>query len=120
MRLLRLGLLLFHMYTKDRSRRDLEHIRHDCMVLEGVIKDTSSLGGVFFLVLLKKGKALGRRGQFCGPRLSCMAGVNNMLPFITMGSSMDHGMLEGDRIPLSTEGKSILVNRLVRGAAIGK
>lgn len=89
------------------------------MVLEGVIKDTSSLGGVF-LVLLKKGKVLGRRGQFCEPRLSCMAGVNNMLPFITMGSSIDHGMLEGDRIHLSTEGKSILVNRLVRGAAIGK
>lgn len=53
MRLVRLALLLFH---KDQSRRDLEHVSHDNMVLEGVIKDTGNIGGVF-LILLKKGKS---------------------------------------------------------------
>lgn len=43
MRLVRLALLLFH---KDQSRRDLEHVSHDNMVLEGVIKDTGNIGGV--------------------------------------------------------------------------
>lgn len=68
-RLRRLSLLLFHMYTKDQPRRDLKHTRHDYMVLEGVIKNIGSLGGVF-LILLKKGKVLGREGQFHGPGLS--------------------------------------------------
>ncbi|CAN8184158.1 unnamed protein product [Coccothraustes coccothraustes] len=108
------------MYTKDQSRRDLEHIRHDYVVLEGVIKDIGSLGGVFF-ILLRKGKVLGREGQVHGPGQNCMAGVmNKLLPFITMGSFIDQGMLERDRIPLRTEEKRALVNRLVKGAATGK
>lgn len=84
-----------------------------------VIKDTDSLGGVFFFILLRKEKVLGR-GQVCGPGLSCMAGVKNKLPFIIMGSFIDQGMLERDRTHLRTEEKSILDKRLVRGAAIRK
>ena len=54
------------------------------MVLEVVVKDMGGLGGVS-LILLKKGKAVGRGGGFCGSRPSCMAGVNNkVLPFISI------------------------------------
>ncbi|RMC15645.1 hypothetical protein DUI87_07847 [Hirundo rustica rustica] len=77
------------MYTKDQSRGDLEQIRHDYMVLEGVIKDTGSSGVVVFLILQKKGKVLERGGQFHGPRLSCTSGVNSKLPLINMGSFID-------------------------------
>lgn len=110
---MRLVLLLFHMYTKNQSRTGLEHIRHNCMVLERVIKDIGSL------ILLKKEKVLGREGQFHGPGQSCTASVNSKLSFITMDFFIDQGMLERDRIHLSTEEKSIL-DTLVRGAAIGR
>lgn len=40
--------------------------------------------------------------------------------FITMGSFIDQGMLERDRIHVSTEEENILDNRQVRRPAIGK
>ena len=50
---------------------------------EVVIKDMGDLSGVS-LILLKKGKALGRGGGFSGSRHSCMASVNTrVLPFTT-------------------------------------
>lgn len=54
------------------------------MVLEVADKDMGGLGGIS-LILMKKRKAVGREGGFCGSRPSYMAGVNNkVLPFIIM------------------------------------
>lgn len=82
------------------------------MVLEVVIKDTGSLSSVS-LILLKKAKLVGRGSGFC-------VSEQGVTFYHSLLDRDYQGLLERDRICLSTWGKSGLPKRVVVGALTGK